>query len=113
MAYLVPIVVVAILIWLFVTSKTEDNIKKNGVVTEAVVSRVKERSHIDNDRKSITYGEREYSYTYYVQYQDQNGKTIETKLRTLLSNSDLRLCKGDKIRIKYLPKKPKHVIPAK
>lgn len=46
MAYLVPIVVVALLIWLFVTSKTEDNIKKNGVVTEAVVSRVKERSHM-------------------------------------------------------------------
>ncbi len=108
MAYLVPVVVIVLLIYVFVTSNIEDDIKKYGVVAEAIVTRVNERSHLENDKKSGKVGERVYSYTYYVSYQNQKGETIETKLRT----PDLYLLKGQKIHIKYSPKRPKYVIAA-
>lgn len=108
MAYLVPIIVIGVLIYVFVTSNIEDDIKKNGIVTEATVTRVNERSHLEDNKKSKFFGERVYTYTYYVSYQNQKGETIETKLRT----PDLDLRMGQKIHIKYSPKRPKYVISA-
>ena len=54
-------------------------------------------------------GIRDISYTYYVKYQTQDGKIVEAKL----GNAPAHLYVGSTLRVKYLPEKPKYVIPAK
>ncbi len=75
-------------------------IQKYGVETDAVISRVSRSERTDSDGRSDTY------YTYYVTFTAQDGRTVEAMLDT--EPSDTRI--GARVRIKYLPEKPKNVI---
>jgi len=85
------------------TIKRNKAIQENGVEADAVVSRAVEHEDRDDD------GHSEITYTYYVRYQTQDGKTVEAKL----GNAPAYIREGAALRIKYLPEKPKYVIPAK
>ena len=109
MAILVGIIVVGIIIWAVVSMKKDQDIKNDGIETEAVVSRVEEHYSINEDRESENYKENEYTgSTYYVKYQNEKGETVEAKL----GPQPHALQQGSKIRIKYSPKNPKYVLPA-
>ena len=85
-----------------------NKIKKNGIETEAEVSRIEvERTQsINHDIDMI---ETETTKHYYVKYKNENGEEIES----LLSNPKMGLQEGDIIKIKYLPEKTKNVIRVK
>ena len=99
---LIAVVVIALVAAAVFTIKRNNAIQKNGIEADAVVSRIEDQE-TEND------GRREVNYIYYVQYQTQDGKTVEAKL----GNEPAHLFVGSKLRIKYLPDKPKYVIPAK
>ncbi|MBQ9720837.1 MAG: hypothetical protein IJV64_09110 [Oscillospiraceae bacterium] len=99
---LIAVVVIALVVAAVFTIKRNNAIQKNGIEADAVVSRIEDQE-TEND------GRREVNYIYYVQYQTQDGKTVEAKL----GNEPAHLFVGSKLRIKYLPDKPKYVIPAK
>ena len=102
MTYAIIAAVVIILAVSFVfTAKRNSAIQKNGIEADAVVSRVEESETEDND------GHRDVNYTYYVRYQTQDGKTVEAKL----GNAPARAYEGMSLRIKYVPEKPKYVLP--
>lgn len=93
--------VVAIIVAVAFTMKRNSELKKNGIEADAVVSKIKENETTDSD------GNTDFTYTFYVTYQLQDGTMAEAKL----GNADhhgLRV--GDRLRIKYLPSKPKYVI---
>ena len=98
----IAVVVIALVVAAVFTIKRNNAIQKNGIEADAVVSRIEDQE-TEND------GHREVNYIYYVQYQTQDGKTVEAKL----GNEPAHLFVGSKLRIKYLPEKPKYVIPAK
>ena len=98
----IAVVVIALAVAAVFTIKRNNAIQKNGIEADAVVSRIEDQE-TEND------GHREVKYIYYVQYQTQDGKTVEAKL----GNEPAHLFVGSKLRIKYLPDKPKYVIPAK
>ena len=104
MAYVfIAVVVIALVAAAVFTIKRNNAIRKNGIEADAVVSRIE-----DNEGEPDENGHRDITYTYYVQYQTQDGKTVEAKL----GNEPAHLFVGSKLRIKYLPEKPKYVIPA-
>ncbi|MBE6910646.1 MAG: hypothetical protein E7474_13910 [Ruminococcaceae bacterium] len=88
---------------IFFKLKRNKAIQENGIEADAVVSRVVEHEDRDDD------GHSEVTYTYYVRYQTQDRKTVEAKL----GNAPAYIREGAALRIKYLPDKPKYVIPAK
>ena len=105
------IIAVVILIAILFTTKQNNEIKQNGIETDAEVTTVKEHESTDED------GFVSVSYTFYVTYRTMEGKTVEAKLASGKSidnrigkawDSDLQ--KGSKVRIKYLPEKPNYVI---
>lgn len=108
----IGLIVVVALIGVIFTTKRNNEIKQNGIETDAVVSRIKENESVDEDGFVTT------SYTYYVTYRTMEGQTVEAKLGSGKSidnnivgkpwDSDLK--EGVSIRIKYLPEKPKYVI---
>lgn len=108
----IGLIVVVALIGVIFTTKRNNEIKQNGIETDAVVSRIKENESVDEDGFVTT------SYTYYVTYRTMDGQTVEAKLGSGKSidnnivgkpwDSDLK--EGVSIRIKYLPEKPKYVI---
>ena len=70
--------------------------KKNGIETDATVSRIEEETQSDSDGIST-------SYNYYVRYTTAEGKSQEA----LITNPGFKsLHIGDQIKIKYLPEKP-------
>ena len=101
---LIAIAVVVLAAFAIFTVKRNGEIKKNGVETDAVVSRIKESETTDDN------GNVETNYTYYVTYRTEDGQEIEAKLGKL-DRFD-RFHKGDRVRIKYIPEKPKYVIRA-
>jgi len=104
MAYVLIVVVVILLVGSAVfTIKRNMAIQKGGIEADAVVSRIEEHETRNDD------GSRTMHYTYYVKYQMQDGKEVEAKL----SNEPAFTVVGTKLRIKYLPEKPKYVILAK
>ena len=94
------IIVAAIIIAIVFAVKRNNNIKKNGIETDAVVSRIKENETGNDD------GSTDYSYTYYVKFTAQDGQVVEAKL----GNAPRLTREGDRVRIKYLPEKPKYAI---
>ena len=74
--------------------------KKNGIETDAFVTRIEERESHDSD--GVTYYD-----DYYVRYQDQEGRTIEA---TISNPKRKGLALGARIRIRYLPEKPNSVV---
>ena len=100
---LIAVVVLVLAVGAVYTFKRNNAIQKDGVEADAVVSRVDEHENVNDD------GHRDVTYTYYVTYQTQDGQEIEAKL----GNEPPNLFRGAWLRIKYLPDKPKYVIPAK
>ena len=100
---LIAVAVIVLVVAAVFTIKRNQAIQKNVIEVDAVVSRREDNENRDDD------GHVEVTYTYYVQYQTQDGKTVEAKL----GNEPAHLFVGSKLRIKYLPDKPKYVIPAK
>jgi len=74
--------------------------KKNGIETDAFVTRIEERETHDSD--GVTYYD-----DYYVRYQDQEGRTTEA---TISNPKRKGLAPGARIRIRYLPEKPNSVV---
>ncbi len=87
---------------MFLGFKRDREIKKNGIVTNAVVTRIEEVRDTDEDGTSIR-------YEYYVQYQMQNGQIVEAKLGKVPK----RTAVGNWLVIKYLPDRPDYVLPAR
>ena len=87
---------------MFLGFKRDREIKKNGIVTNAVVTRIEEVRDVDEDGTSI-------SYDYYVQYQMPNGQIVEAKLGKVPKRTVI----GNWLVIKYLPDRPDYVLPAK
>ena len=106
MAFFMAIAVTGVIIWAIASTKNDNEIKKNGIITEAVVSNYVESSYVDKEKGSKTFGKTFYSYTNYVKYQNESGETIEAKI----GNYDSCLSMNAKVKIKYLPKKPKYVL---
>lgn len=97
---IIPVVAVVAIIAIVFTVKRYMAIKKNGVETDAVVSRIKEVETHNDDGSFDT------SYTYYVKFTTQDGQVVEAKL----GGAPRFTREGDQLRIKYLPEKPKNVI---
>ena len=95
------------------TGKRNGDIRRNGIETEAVVSRIREDEHTDTDGSYSGS-----SYAYFVTYRTADGQTVEARLGNGKSldvqigkhawNHDLQ--EGTPVRIKYLPDKPEYVI---
>ena len=79
-------------------------IRKKGIVTEAVISGVKEAPGEEDDD-----GNRTIHLIYHVRFKAQDGTEIEARLE----DEPKGLAVGDTVRIQYLPNKPKYVILAK
>ena len=75
-------------------------IRRKGVETEGVISRIEEQSTVDGD------GSLDVTYTYYVIFKTQDGQEMEADL----NHATGHICGGDQVRIKYLPEKPKHAV---
>lgn len=99
----IAVIVIVVIVAAVFTIKRNNAIQKDGIEADAVVSRIAENENRDDD------GHVDYTYTYYVKYQTQDGQTVEAKL----GNAPARIAEGSRLRIKYLPDKPKYVIPAK
>lgn len=71
-------------------------IKKHGVKTNAVVSRIEEHLTADSDGSSV-------DYYIFVEYKDATGNIQEAKI----TNQGFKAFEvGDQLLIKYLPEKP-------
>lgn len=108
----IAVIVIVIAVGVVMTAKRNSEIKRNGIETNAVVTRIRENTSTDED------GYVTYSYTFYVTYQTQEGKTVEAQLASGKS-FDVRIGKkvwdrdlheGSHVRIKYLLDKPNYVI---
>ena len=84
-------------------------VKIGGLETDAVVSRIEESEMTDsNDTPSVV-------RTYYVRYQTQDGRNVEsvlsnpTRVSDFLKNKEA-LSVGTRIRVKYLPNAESFVI---
>ena len=108
---IIGFIVAVLILGVAVTAKRNNEIRQNGIETDAVVSCIKENESVDED------GFVTVSYTYYVTYRTMDGQTVEAKLGSGKSidnhigkswHSDLK--EGVSVRIKYLPEKPKYVI---
>ena len=80
-------------------------IKKEGIETEAQVSRIDVRTTqtVDNENGTTDIDTTE---TYYVEFKTQDGQEIEA----LLPNPAFNQKEGDIIKIKYLADKPNKII---
>ncbi|MBQ9427969.1 MAG: hypothetical protein IJU41_00340 [Clostridia bacterium] len=109
----IAVIVVVIVCGMIFTAKRNGEIDRDGVETFAVVTRVKEQEDFDADGASNGV-----TYTYYVTYQTPDGQSVEAKLGSGKSVDiriggrawDADLSEGVRVRIKYLPAKPKYVI---
>lgn len=91
---------VGIIIAVIFIVKRYNNIKKNGVETDAVISRIKENETLNDDGSVDT------DYIYYVKFTTQDGQAVEARLGGAPKLTRV----GDRVRIKYLPEKPKYAI---
>lgn len=93
--------VAALIIGFIVYTLIRNNkIRKNGVETDAVITRIEEQESIDSE------GGVDYTYTHYVTYHAPDGQSVEAKL----DHAPWGARVGDAVRIKYLPEKPKFAI---
>ena len=109
----IGVIAAAIIAGVVFTAKRNNAVKKNGIETDAVVSRVQKTETTDADTLNTAV-----HYTYYVTYRAQDGKTVEAKLASGKSfdrnigkarwDSDLH--EGVCLRIKYLPEKPGYAV---
>lgn len=100
---IIAAVAVAVIVGIVFTVKRNKKILENGIEVEAVVSRIVTDWNEDDN------GNREKTETYYVRYRTDDGQTVEAKL----SNPPAHCFEGTKLRVKYLPEKPKYVVAVK
>ena len=109
----IAFIVIVIAVLVIMTAKRNNEIKRDGLETDAVVTRVRENPSTDEDGHITSY-----TYTFYVTYRTQAGQTVEAQLASGKS-FDVRIGKkvwdrdlheGSHVRIKYLPDKPNYVI---
>lgn len=93
-------VVIIVIISVVVTFMRNQKISKEGIEADAVVSRIDTDNHTEEDGSTTT------TETYYVQYKNAEGKTVEAKL----GNPPAFAAVGTQMRVKYLADKPKYVI---
>ena len=79
-------------LWAYVVT---NKVKKHGIETEAVVSRIEVQESLDSDN-CVSRTEK-----CHVSYVNQNGKSVEA----VLSNPKKGLKQGSRLIIKYLPEK--------
>ena len=84
-------------VWAYVVS---NKVKKHGIETEAVVSRIDVQESLDSDN-CVSRTE-----TCYVSYVNQNGETVEA----VLSNPKKGLKQGSRLKIKYLLEKQEYPV---
>ena len=89
-------------IWAFLLSK---KIKREGIETEAVVSRIKKNVWTEETGPDTV------TMEYYVSYRNQAEQTVEAVLSRVPKK--LQLVEGSKVRIKYLPSRQDYVVLAK
>ena len=98
-------IVIAIILICIISFINTNKIKKNGIETEAEISRINiTTTQTINDEDGTT--DFDTTETYFVKFKTQNGEEIETRL----PNPKMGLREGDIIKIKYLPEKPNKVI---
>ena len=95
-AVIVAIIVAGVIYSIIFTRK----VRKNGIEADAVLTRIEVDTDSDGDITT----------TYYVTYVNQEGQTVEAKLITAPPRS---VREGAALRVKYLPEKPKYVLPLK
>ena len=101
MNWLIFAVFVAVIIGGVVYSIIHMNkVKKEGIEADAFVSRIDVEESTDSDGMTSTTGK------YFVRYTGQDGKQIEARL----ANPRKGLVMGDRIKVKYLPEKPKYAV---
>ena len=76
-------------------------IRRKGIETEGIISRMEEQSAVDSN------GSLDVTYTHYVVFRTQNGQEAEADLNRSPGHTRV----GDRVRIKYLPEKPKKRCP--
>ena len=103
MYIVIGVIVIAVIVGFVFNYKRSKAINENGIETDAVVSHIKENEGEDAD------GNRTVEYVYYVRYTNEAGESVEAKL----GNPPRFLMEGTKLRIKYLPEKPKYVLAVK
>lgn len=94
------VVVAAILSFVIFMIIRNNKIRKNGIETDAVISRIEESESIDSE------GGVDVSYTHYVTYRTPDGQEVEA----VLNHVSRRTYVGDLVRIKYLPEKPNYAL---
>ena len=103
--YIFAAILVAVLAVVFVITVLRNRqIRKNGIETDAVVSRIEEHDHRDSDGGIST------TYSYYVTYIDQAGNPQEAILSKVLQS---RYRVGEELSVQYLPEKPQYALPIK
>ena len=101
MNWLIFAVFVAVIIGGVVYSIIHMNkVKKEGIEADAFVSRIDVEESTDSDGMTST------TEKYFVRYTGQDGKQIEARL----ANPRKGLVMGDRIKVKYLPEKPKYAV---
>ena len=79
-----------------------NKVKRDGIEADAFVTRVDVEESTDSDGTTST------TEKYFVRYTGQDGKVVEARLM----NPGKALVMGDRIKVKYLPEKPKYVVKA-
>ncbi|GEM_PF-1255406 len=106
------VILAAILGAILYTAWRVNEIKKDGIDTDAVVSRERVDESEDEDGHITT------TSTWFVTYQTQDGQTVEAQLASGKAMDhtigrkawDFDLYEGAPVRIRYLPRKPDYVI---
>ena len=97
---IIIIVVAVVVLGVVYNIMRAQKIKKEGIVTNAVISRIKEIEDRQED------GRVETTYQYYATYTDEAG----AKQEALLGNAMGDLREGQTVRIQYLAAKPKFAL---
>ena len=94
-------IAVAVLIFCALNRLTlKHRIRKRGIVVGAVVSRIATKEKIRKD------GSKQVQHKYYAVYQPTGGNSTEARI----GNATDDLTVGTRIRIRFLPGKPKYVL---
>ena len=106
------LVAIVMAVGIVMTAKRNNAIKRSGIETDAVVTRIQESESIDAE------GDVTITRTFYVTYRTLDGRTVESRLASGKS-VDVRIGKkvwdrdlheGSAVHIRYLPEKPEYVI---
>lgn len=98
----IAVIVAVIAVGITITVRRRSAIRKNGVEADAVVSRVKEQTSVDEEGFTQT------TYIYFVTFRGVDGNTVEA----MLDKAPKHIKVGDRLTVKYLPEKPKYALHA-